>query len=65
MTTEATPAVKCAACQQIIPTFSAWFTEDCPARTTEPPEHGGHQITWAERTTLPFESEALNQRRRT
>ena len=50
--------IRCSHCNQIIPTFSVWFTEDCPARTTEPPEHGGHQLTWAERMTLPFKKEA-------
>ena len=49
----ATPTVKCSACGQSVRTFDQWFEEWCSARTNKPPEKGGHQITWAERATLP------------
>ena len=48
------PAPNCSACHQLVRTFEQWLDENCPARTTEPPAKSGHQITWAERATLPI-----------
>lgn len=53
----AKPAVKCPNCGQTVKSYQQWWEEDCPKQPPMQSDYSGHQITWAERDTLPFEKE--------